>query len=327
MEKHVKREDGKVWLDGLCRHELRIHQLGNLLACARYLGCEQSEAWLSGATAFAFALNVPDDLCPSGPSAWADHKLLPLAANAGLPIKTFFGSKSQPDFAAKQKEAFAEVREAIDAGMPVIACQMRVPEVYLVTGYSEDGEYLFLDFEEGKTGALHHEKLGFLWFQFPQLGPSADDKTTVRKALSTAIELAEGKNFDSRDCGLRSYDNWIKGMADAKDGKPGFGAAYSAACWADSRSLVVSFLTEAKRRLDDEALAPQFDEAIKQYGIVSACLSEVAGLFPLGFDDEEQMAERFRDHSRRQRAKIALEKAKSAEVAGLAALESILRGM
>ena len=152
-------------------------------------------------------------------------------------------------------------------------------------------------------------------------------KTTVRKALSTAIELAEGKNFDSRDCGLRSYDNWIKGMADAKDGKPGFGAAYSAACWADSRSLVVSFLTEAKRRLDDEALAPQFDEAIKQYGIVSACLSEVAGLFPLGFDDEEQMAERFRDHSRRQRAKIALEKAKSAEVAGLAALESILRGM
>ena len=327
MERYVKREEGKVWLDGLHRHDLRIHQLGNLLACARYLGYEQSEAWLSGATAFAFALNVPDDLCPSGPSAWADHELLPLASNAGLPIKTFFGSKSQADFAAKQKEAFAKVRETIDGGRPVIGCQMKLPEVYLVIGYSEDGEYLFLDFGEGQTGALHHEKLGFLWFQFPQLGPSADDKTTVRKALSTAIELAEGKNFDSRDCGLRSYDNWIKGLADAKDGKPGFGAAYNAACWADCRGLVVPFLKEAKRRLDDETLAPQFDEAIKQYGIVSACLEEVAGLFPMARDDEGQMAERFKDDVRRQKATSAIEKAKSAEVAGLAALKNILEAM
>jgi len=325
MDSHVRHEAGKVWLDGLHRHDVRLNQLGNLLACARYLGYGQSEAWLSGATAFAFALNVGDDLCPSGPSAWADHKLLPLAANAGLHVKTFHGSKSQPDFAAKQKQAFAKVREAIDAGMPVIGCEMVVPEVYLVIGYDGDGHYCFLDFEEGKTGTLHHEKLGFLWFQFPELGPSADDRTTVREALARAIDLAEGKGFDSRSCGLRSYDNWIQGLADARDGKPGFGAAYNAACWSDCRRLTVPFLQEAKRRLDDRKLDPHFDEAIERYEVVSARLAEVAVLFPLAVGKDKEMAARFKDDARRRKATEALAQAKSAEAAGLAALKNILK--
>jgi len=327
VDRHVTREAGEVRLDGLRRHEVRMNQLGNLLACARYLRYEQSEAWLSGATAFAFALNVGEDLCPSGPSAWADHKLLPLGANAGLHVKTFYGNKSQPDFAARQKQAFAKVREAIDAGMPVIGCEMNVPEVYLVTGYDDEGYYLFLDFEKDKTGKLHHEKLGFLWFEFPELGSPADDRTTVRKALATALDLAEGKKFDSGACGLRSYDNWIKGLADAKDGKPGFGAAYNAACWADSRRLTAPFLIEASRRLDDGKLTPHFEEAIKQYGIVAVKLDEVAKLFPLAMGEDKQMADRFKDDARRQKAREALAVAKSAEVAGLAALKNILQGM
>ena len=60
-----------------------------------------------------------------------------------------------------------------------------------------------------------------------------DGKATVRMALATAIKLSEGKNFDSLNCGLRAYDNWINGLAHAKGGRPGFGTAYNAACWAD----------------------------------------------------------------------------------------------
>lgn len=268
MGRHVTREVGKVWLDGLHRHEVRINQLGNLLASAHYLGYEGSDAWLSGATAFAFALNVGEDLCPSGPSAWADQKLLLLAANAGLHVKTFYGSQSQPDFAARQEQAFSKVREAIGAGMPVIGAEMNTPEVYLVIGYDDDGHYLFLDFEKSKTGKLHHSKLGFLWFLFPELGPPADDRTTVRTALAKARELADGKDFDSSGFGLRAYDNWIKGLTDAQDGEPGFGVAYNAACWADSRRFTVPFLEEAKRRLSDKKLAPHFEEAIRRYSIV-----------------------------------------------------------
>ena len=243
------------------------------------------------------------------------------------PIKAFLGDTSQPNFAAKQKEAFAAAREAIDAGMPVIGCEMNTPEVYLVIGYDDGGHYLFLDFEEAKTGKLHHERLGFLWFQFPELGASADDNTTVRKALATAIDLVEGRDFDSRDCGLRSYDNWIKGLVDAKDGEPGFRAAYNAACWAGCRRLTVPFLREARRRLDDKKFAPHFDEAIKQYGIVTVGLDEVADLFPLAFGEDKQMADRFKDDARRKKARDALVEAKAAEMAGLEVLKKILQGM
>jgi hypothetical protein len=327
LSKQVRRERGDVWLDSLCQHEVRANQIGNLVACARYLGYGASDAWLAGATAFAFALNVGPDLCPSGPSAWADHKLLPLAENAGLHVKTFFGDQSQPDFVERQREAFARVHDAIDEAMPVIGCSMRTPEVYLVTGYDDEGHYLFIDFETGQTGKLHHAQLGFLWFQFPELGMAADDTTTVRDALNTALDLAEARDFDSSDCGLRAYDNWIEGLADARDSARGFGAAYNAACWSDCRRHAAPFLDEAKRRLDDAGLSPHLDAAIECYRIAAAGLDTVAALFPFAFGEDESMAIRFEDHVRRREAREALAAARSAESAGLEALRSVLKGM
>lgn len=327
MKGSVKRRGGEVWLEGLRGHEMHMNQLGNLLACARHLGYEESEAWLCGATAFAFALNVGEDLCPSGPSAWADHKLLPLAANAGLHVRTFYGSRSEPDFADKQEQVFAQVRQAIDAGMPLIGCEMVVPEMYLVTGYDEGGHYIFWDSQKGEPGKLHHGELDFLWFQFPELGPAADDRTTVREALRTALDLAAAREFDSASCGLAAYDNWIEGLTHAPAGKSGVGAAYNAACWADCRRQVVPFLEEAAARLKDDGLTAAFDVAIEQYGIVATRLGEVAGLFPLALGDDEQMAQRLGDEVRRETAIEALAAARAAEIVGLEALREILEAL
>ena len=87
------------------------------------------------------------------------------------------------------------------------------------------------------------------------------------------------------------------------------------------------FLLEAKRRLDDETLAPHFDEAIRQYGVVSGYLDEVATLFPYVPGEDEPMAERFRDDGRRQQARQALVEARTAETAGLAALKGLLEAI
>jgi len=314
-------------VDGLHQHEVRLNQLGNLLASARHLGYKESDAWLAGATAFAFALNVGEDLCPSGPSAWADHKLLPLASNAGLHVRTFYGDRSQPDFADRQKQAFTQVREAIDRALPVIGCEMSVPEVYLVPGYDNDGHYWFLDFEKGKEQSLHHEQLGFLWFQFPTLGPPVDHHTTVREALLAATRLAEGKGFDSPNCGLRAYGNWIKGLKEPEDGEKGYGAAYNAACWADSRQFAAPFLREAKLRLADGNLSTHFGKSIRQFDIASEKLREVSELFPLEFGKDKEMAERFRDNLRRRRAREALSEARGAEIEGFEALKAALQRM
>jgi len=325
LRDNVRREEGRAWLEGLRHSDLNMQQPGNLVACARYLGYDESDAWLCGAMGFAFAMNVGDDLCPSGPSAWADHKLLPLGADAGLPIETFHGAQSQPDFPDLQKKAFARAQAVIDAGLPVIGNNMVVPEAYLVVGYDEAGNYLFVNFEgdRAKISKRHHSELDFLWFQFPTLKPPADDRLVVRKAIVTALKLAEGKNFDSSGIGLRAYDNWIKGVTASQDGKFGFGAGYNAACWAECRRFALAFLKEAKTRVADEKLDPLFDEAIGHYGIVAASLDEVANQFPLAFGDDEAMVARLKDPSRRTKALAALTEARAAEAQGLKTLAAI----
>ena len=65
------------------------------------------------------------------------------------------------------------------------------------------------------------------------IGSSAFSRSTTAVSKLNEGAVAEGKNFDSSNCGLRAYDNWIKGLIDAQDGTPGFGAAYNAACWSD----------------------------------------------------------------------------------------------
>ena len=132
----------------------------------------------------------------------------------------------------------------------------------------------------------------------------------------------------SPNCGLRAYDNWINGLAHAKGGRPGFGTAYNAACWADyPGSLAVPFLREAKDRVGNERLAEQFDDAIKQYSIVAAQLEEVATLFPLALGDDGQMDGWFKEDIRRQKGREALQRAKVADVAGTEVLKCILQEM
>ena len=94
-------------------------------------------------------------------------------------------------------------------------------------GYDDKGNYLFEDFGTGKTAKRHHTKLGFLWFLFPRLEPPADDRKTVRAALAAALKLSKGKAYSSSTCGLRAYDNWIKGVKDGKadEGAGGEGGA------------------------------------------------------------------------------------------------------
>jgi len=99
----VVRQDGAVTLSGLDKHPGPMSQAGCLVACAEYLGVGASPAWIYGCTGFAFVINVGEDLCPSGPSAWADHKLLPLAANAGLRVKGYLATKKHKDFSDRRR--------------------------------------------------------------------------------------------------------------------------------------------------------------------------------------------------------------------------------
>ncbi|MCX5674966.1 MAG: hypothetical protein NTX87_08155 [Planctomycetota bacterium] len=129
-------------LDGLRWKPAWISHLGCLAGCAAYLGVEVSRPWLYGATGHAFLINIHPEVCPSGPTCFKSEFIAQLAANAGLRVaRGIVAHRSQPDFAARQEEAWTYVRGCIDRGDPCYAWEMKVPEWYAVYGYDDAGYY------------------------------------------------------------------------------------------------------------------------------------------------------------------------------------------
>jgi len=319
-------------LPGLEQKRSWVTHMGCLIGCAEYLKIDAPPAWIWGASGHAFALNIHEAICPSGPTAWAAEKCDRLAANAGVSVEDLRADKRHDGFARKQEEIWRKTRRAIDAGLPCFGWELGVPDWYVITGYDADGHYLFTEFNE--TPARKHytelgdSEIGVACVLIVKPGKVADDRTAVREALVFALDHAAGK--DSHEiwhAGLDGYDTWIKALQDNKlvnDSKAiGLGQAYNAQCWAECRRQAVGFLQEAKKRLSDEKLAPQLDEAVGHYKTVSKNLETVARAFPFDVDDKKGMDKRVKDASRRAKAVQALTAARDAERSGLKALAHI----
>ena len=317
-------------LDGLKRSPVWMTHMGCLIDCAAYLEVDASPAWIYGGSGHAFALNIHEVICPSGPTAWAAEKCNKLAANVGLQVEDLSAYKTDEDVAAKRQAIWQKVKAAIDAGHPAFGWELDIPEWYLISGYDDDGNYLFVNFDETVKrkhhGALGESGIGVTAACIVKPTKAADDRTVVREVIAFALEHGAGK--DSHEVyrtGLAGYDLWIKTLEDNK--AIGFGQAYNGVCWAECRRYAVQFLEEAKRRLDDEELSPRFDEAIGHYTIVAAKLTELADIFPFEPGKDEAMDERMKDASRRQRALAAVRAARAAEAEGLKALADLAAGL
>lgn len=324
--------DKQVMLEGLNSKPMWITHMGCLIGCAEYLKVDASPEWIYGGSGHAFALNIHDELCPSGPTAWAADKCDRLAANLGLTVEDHTAFKSDKEFAAKQEKLWNTTCKAIDAKTPCFAWELGMPEWYIVAGYDEDGNYLYRDF----TGAvaktpytkLGSTEIGVASLQVVKKGKAADDRAIVRDALVFALEHGAGK--DSQELyhtGLAGYDAWIKALQDTKvveeTEEAGFGLAYNAQCWAECRQHAVEFLAEAKKRIGEDDLNPLFDEAIKHYKVVAENLNTVAQTFPFDVMNQATMEERIKEADRREKALEALKAAGEAEEAGLKALAKI----
>ena len=314
---------------------LWVSHMGCLMGCAEYLRLKTSAQWIYGASGHAFALNVHETLCPSGPTAWPTEKCDALAANVGLVIDSLTTHKSEPDAAAKQELIWVKVRQAIDEGIPCLTWWLDYGEWYVIVGYDRDGNYLFDDFGR-KIGRKHYSKLtdnptGLATVLLVLGGHPADDRTTVREAMLFATAHGAGEHSHEKwHTGLAGYDTWIKALGDDKaiaDKAFGFGLAYNAQCWAECRRFAVAFLKEAAERLDEPRLGPMFDQAIGHYTIVSKNLTAVAEMFPFKSGDDKGMAARSRNASLRAGAVKALAAARTAERAGLKTLGRIAEAL
>jgi len=301
-----------------------VTHLGCIKGCLAYLGLDVSDAWLFGATGHAFVINMHEVVCPSGPTAWNTEMLFKLGNNVGYTIDGVFGWKSGGDFGEKQRLAWANTRRAIDQGLPCYGWELEIPEFYVVYGYDDVGYYYSgAQCDEGKGPKAWQElgesEIGVLEMYTVRPGQAADDITTVKEALTFALEHSKSParwTYPKYEAGLAGFDLWIRALGTGT--ADGFGMAYNAAVWAECRRFAVHFLGEARERIGGRVGA-LLDEAAAHYETVALSLEKVQETFPFPPQGKE-----IEDAERCAAAIELLRGAREAEEAGLGALETIL---
>ena len=307
-----------------------VSHLGCIKGCLDYLNIEVSDAWLYSGTGHAFVINLHEQVCPSGPTAWKTVKLFELGRNVGYQVKGVFGFKQNPDFRQVQQQAWEHARQAIDQGLPCFGWELEIPEFYVVYGYDEVGYYFSgPGCDEGKGPKPWQELgdtgIGVVEMYSVEPGQAADDATTVREALAFALQHASSPDqwiFPKYDAGLDGFDNWIRALQEGKASD--MGMRYNTGVWLECRKQAVGFLEEAKKRLPGRADAP-FDQAAAHYAAVAEHLGKVAELYPWTFEASDQDTLPVDDMSRA--AVEALQAAKEAEASGLKALAAIVEAL
>lgn len=315
----VKQLENLRWVPRWASH------VGCIKGCLNYLGIDVSDAWLFGATGHAFVLNISPGLCPSGPTDWDTRQFLSLGHNIGYLVECVdeYCPKQNRDLRDAQERAWEHIRHAIDQGLPCYGWELDIPEYFIVYGYDEIGYYISgPGCDEGKGPVpqqyLGRSEIGAVLVSSLRPTAPADDRKTVREALTYALELGHNRRkWTDRTGGLKGYDTWIRAMETGIAGR--FGLGYNAAVWAESRRFAVQFLKEAQERLDN-ILKPLFTATLGHYKTVAQNLKAVSDKYPFKECEDERTP--LDEYSRE--AVEALKRARDAEVAGLNVLAELI---
>lgn len=321
-------------LEGFKWHSLWTTHIGCMKGCVDYLNLDISLPWLFGGTGHSFVMNIHEELCPSGPTAWKCKMLYELAPNLGFDSDGFFSYKDghgPVPWKDAPKKAWEFVKKEIDNNIPVIAWEMKIPEYYCVHGYDDVGYYYhgcLADKGEGPKPwqELGQTDIGLIDVISIHPGKKAKPEKVVKDAFKKALWFADnpkGYVYPKYASGLKAYDYWLKFL----DGKIDYeeihahGIGYNGEVWSECRRFAVDFLNEAKTKVgqNDEL----FDEAIRHYIAVRENLSCAAHLFP--FHNRQLSA--LQDADRRNDAIGALKIARAAEEKGLKALKEISKAL
>ncbi len=299
--------------------------VGCIKGCLNYLRIQVSDAWLFGATAHAFVLNISPGLCPSGPTDWDISRFLSLGRNVGYSVERVdeYCPRQDRDLREAQEKARKHVSDAIAQGLPCYGWELDIPEYYVIYGHDDAGYYISgPGCDDGKGPMpwqdIGRSEIGSVFVASVRPTAPSDDRQTVREGLACALDMAHNRlKWTDRSGGLRGYDEWIRTMEGGRAGR--FGLGYNAAVWAESRRFAVAFLEEAQRRLkgDCDSL---FDEAMASYEAVARNLKAVSDAYPF----KECADERVRVDECAHAAVAALKQARDAETHGLAVLAALV---
>lgn len=263
-----------------------VSHLGCIEGCLKHMKNKTTTGWLYGGTGHAFVLNIADDLCPSGPTAWRPLMLFQLAHNMGFEMKGIFAHKSEPEFPKEQEKAWEHVRSSIDSGTPCYGWEVGgIPEFYVIQGYDDVGYYVSGAGSDDGKGPIKWQdvgtsEIGILEMYSVHETPASEPEVVVKQAFEKVLHHSTNPGewiFDNYSSGILGFDKWIVAVEEGSANS--MGLAYNAAVWAECRKYAVEFLNEAKKRLPKET-GQLFETSIKHYDEVSKNLDRVAKIFP-----------------------------------------------
>lgn len=306
-----------------------VSHLGCVKGCLDFLDIEMTDAWLYGGTGHAFIINIGEDSCASGPTAWKTMMLYEQGAMLGYQVEGLFGSKYEQDLTGLQNEAWDFARRSLDAGLPVYAWEVEIPEFYVVYGYDEVGYYFSGPGCDDGKGPKPWKELGDTGIGIVELYnlkpvEPEEPQVVVKSAFKAVLKHASNPDewiFENYGAGLQGYDNWIRGLETGNANR--FGMGYNAGVWHECRRFAVGFLVEARERLDSIA-SGDFDRAIQQFQRVAECLGQLSKRYPFIPESSSQAIPVDSDCLE---AVGWLKEARQAEAEGLSILEKIVAAL
>lgn len=178
-------------LAGLRQLPFDSTNMATLHGVSDYWGLNASPATVFGATGYAFLINIKDDICPSGPFLWRRERFNRLVTNLGIRTRDLGFYTSATD-AAERRRVDAELRTAIDAGIPCSLCN---DEYQLITGYDDEGFSTVGPFPDHLPRRLTFgtwQEWGqdvYAYFYVHHKGERASRSDMVRDSLSFAVDM------------------------------------------------------------------------------------------------------------------------------------------
>lgn len=208
----VKRENGRVWIEGVPELKWgqgKDHTFINAPAEAMQAAGDPTVTfdWLMGATGAAFRVQVSEDpWCPSAACA-------PCGYDTFANVAAVLGFKKLPAWTPKAGDSrdrargFARIRKSIDKGVPVFFAS---EESGLVYGYQADGKALLATSYNGGEGERVLDDLPWGFCFLDGKRTPLDRKAVTKDSLKVALKMAETPKADGYLCGAHAYEKWIE---------------------------------------------------------------------------------------------------------------------
>jgi len=232
----VKREEGKVWIEGVkgfspAEYADSVH--GVQARILQALGESLTYDDLICYSGFAFRIGVHEGMCPSAGHPFCGFQCVENGYRA-LPWKTKAyeaqpRQKSEEALAGFEAEVRAAIKESIDRGIPV---HYGSEEDGLIIGYADEGRrwWCYHPYHEwGAEPFWHDEAKGFAGGTWPWgiviwLGPKTEAERAAERdltiaALKQAVAMWKTERDKAYFCGEAAYAHWLKWLRGVDSGE------------------------------------------------------------------------------------------------------------